>query len=62
MIKHRLKRNNKHLENYKKDSKKEKRKKQDNGCLKSIAMLIVLFLLIIFGIVACSTNVNFFFQ
>ncbi|MEJ3643750.1 hypothetical protein WE007_13275, partial [Staphylococcus aureus] len=25
-------------------------------------MLIVLFFLIIFGIVACSTNVNFFFQ
>ncbi|HGZ8624346.1 TPA: hypothetical protein ACOGB3_002373, partial [Staphylococcus aureus] len=24
--------------------------------------LIVLFFLIIFGIVACSTNVNFFFQ
>ncbi|HDY9593172.1 TPA: hypothetical protein RRN28_001926, partial [Staphylococcus argenteus] len=55
MIKHRLKRNNKHLENYKKIQKR-KTEEQDNGCLKSIAMLIVLFLLIIFGIVACSTN------
>ncbi|HGZ8984994.1 TPA: hypothetical protein ACOGBJ_002643, partial [Staphylococcus aureus] len=27
-----------------------------------VIMLIVLFFLIIFGIVACSTNVNFFFQ
>ncbi|MGK3132002.1 hypothetical protein MU854_01930 [Staphylococcus argenteus] len=41
---------------------KRKTEEQDKGCLKSIAMLIVLFLLIIFGIVACSTNVNFFFQ
>ncbi|GJF48140.1 hypothetical protein [Staphylococcus argenteus] len=61
MIKHRLKKNNKHLENYKKIQKR-KTEEQDKGCLKSIAMLIVLFLLIIFGIVACSTNVNFFFQ
>ncbi|MDQ7166885.1 hypothetical protein RCF56_13065, partial [Staphylococcus aureus] len=29
---------------------------------KSVIMLIVLFFLIIFCIVACSTNVNFFFQ
>ncbi|EPW8885099.1 hypothetical protein ACWQPV_001827, partial [Staphylococcus aureus] len=29
---------------------------------KSVIMLIVFFFLIIFGIVACSTNVNFFFQ
>ncbi|MCS5349653.1 hypothetical protein NYT34_10065 [Staphylococcus aureus] len=61
MNKHRLKKTNKHLENYKKVQKRKK-EEQDKGCLKSFAMLIVLFLLIIFGIVACSTNVNFFFQ
>lgn len=33
MIKHRLKRNNKHLENYKKIQKR-KTEEQDNGCLK----------------------------
>ncbi|MCQ6700503.1 hypothetical protein NPQ71_07530 [Staphylococcus aureus] len=49
------------LEDYKKVQQR-KSKETDRGCLKSVIMLIVLFFLIIFGIVACSTNVNFFFQ
>ncbi len=61
---------NKHInkksdKNYLKIIKKvqqRKSKETDRGCLKSVIMLIVLFFLIIFGIVACSTNVNFFFQ
>ncbi|NMT46221.1 hypothetical protein [Staphylococcus aureus] len=49
------------LEDYKKVQQR-KSEETDRGCLKSVIMLIVLFFLIIFGIVACSTNVNFFFQ
>ncbi|MBE5662798.1 hypothetical protein HU001_13625, partial [Staphylococcus sp. SS21] len=50
-----------HLEDYKKVQQR-KLEETNRGCLKSIIMLIVLFLFIIFGIMACSTNVNFFFQ
>ncbi|HCD1779039.1 TPA: hypothetical protein O2X20_002753 [Staphylococcus aureus] len=49
------------LEDYKKVQQR-KTEETDRGCLKSVIMLIVLFLFIIFGIVACSTHVNFFFQ
>lgn len=55
------KKNAKHLEDYKKVQQR-KLEETNRGCLKSIIMLIVLFLFIIFGIMACSTNVNFFFQ
>ncbi|MBO0929330.1 hypothetical protein J2P86_01830 [Staphylococcus sp. 30400_3112M30941] len=51
----------KHLEDYKKVQQRNL-EETNSGCLKSIIMLIVLFLFIIFGIMACSTNVNFFFQ
>ncbi|WP_261982999.1 hypothetical protein, partial [Staphylococcus aureus] len=49
------------LENYKKVQQR-KSEETNRGCLKSVIILIVLFFLIIFGIVSCSTNVNFFFQ
>ncbi|AIU85110.1 hypothetical protein [Staphylococcus aureus] len=62
MNKHINKKAAKLLEDYKKVQQR-KSKETDRGCLKSVIMLIVLyFYLIIFGIVACSTNVNFFFQ
>ncbi|CDR52222.1 hypothetical protein [Staphylococcus schweitzeri] len=61
MNKHINKKTAKHLEDYKKIQQR-KSEETDKGCLKSIIMLIVLCLLIIFGIMACSTNVNFFFQ
>lgn len=61
MNKHINKKTAKHFEDYKKVQQR-KSEETDKGCLKSVIMLIVLCLLIIFGIVACSTNVNFFFQ
>lgn len=61
MNKHINKKTAKHLEDYKKVQQR-KSEETDKGCLKNVIMLIVLCLLIIFGIVACSTNVNFFFQ
>lgn len=61
MNKHINKKASKLLEDYKKVQQR-KSEETGKGCLKSVIMLIVLFFLIIFGIVACSTNVNFFFQ
>lgn len=61
MNKHINKKASKLLEDYKKVQQR-KSEETDKGCLKSVIMLIVLFFLIIFGIVTCSTNVNFFFQ
>ncbi|MDI1662911.1 hypothetical protein QI422_01215 [Staphylococcus aureus] len=61
MNKHINKKASKLLEDYKKVQQR-KSEETDKGCLKSVIMLIVLFFLIIFGIVECSTNVNFFFQ
>ncbi|PZL38879.1 hypothetical protein [Staphylococcus aureus] len=61
MNKHINKKATKLLEDYKKVQQR-KSEETDRGCLKSVIMLIVLFFLIIFVIVACSTNVNFFFQ
>ncbi|HEK4485544.1 TPA: hypothetical protein SNM31_000585 [Staphylococcus aureus] len=61
MNKHINKKATKLLEDYKKVQQR-KSEETDRGCLKSVIMLIVLFFLIIFRIVACSTNVNFFFQ
>ncbi|HDB8930990.1 TPA: hypothetical protein O7L22_000082 [Staphylococcus aureus] len=61
MNKHINKKATKLLEDYKKIQQR-KTEETDRGCLKSVIMLIVLFLFIIFGIVACSTHVNFFFQ
>ncbi|HCZ2512187.1 TPA: hypothetical protein O2W69_001187 [Staphylococcus aureus] len=61
MNKHINKKATKLLEDYKKVQQR-KAEETDRGCLKSVIMLIVLFLFIIFGIVACSTHVNFFFQ
>ncbi|ADL22959.1 TPA: hypothetical protein O2Z46_001128 [Staphylococcus aureus] len=61
MNKHINKKATKLLEDYKKVQQR-KTEETDRGCLKSVIMLIVLFLFIIFGIVACSTHVNFFFQ
>lgn len=61
MNKHINKKATKLLEDYKKVQQR-KSEETDRGCLKSVIMLIVLFFLIIFAIVACSTNVNFFFQ
>ncbi|WP_457804557.1 hypothetical protein [Staphylococcus aureus] len=61
MDKHINKKATKLLENYKKVQQR-KSEKTNRGCLKSVIILIVLFFLIIFGIVSCSTNVNFFFQ
>ncbi|EOB7423245.1 hypothetical protein ACIW0I_000819 [Staphylococcus aureus] len=61
MNKHINKKASKLLEDYKKVQQR-KSEETDKGCLKSVIMLIVLFFLIIFGIVVCSTNVNFFFQ
>ncbi|HFE6244921.1 TPA: hypothetical protein ACF9WF_002707, partial [Staphylococcus aureus] len=59
--KHINKKATKLLENYKKVQQR-KSEETNRGCLKSVIILIVLFFLIIFGIVSCSTNVNFFFQ
>ncbi|AJP22301.1 TPA: hypothetical protein PSJ20_001686 [Staphylococcus aureus] len=61
MDKHINKKATKLLENYKKVQQR-KSEETNRGCLKSVIILIVLFFLIIFGIVSCSTNVNFFFQ
>ncbi|HDG9672682.1 TPA: hypothetical protein PBY14_002866 [Staphylococcus aureus] len=61
MNKHINKKTTKHLEDYKKVQQRNS-EETNRGCLKSAAMLIVLFLFIIFGIVACSTHVKFFFQ
>lgn len=61
MDKHINKKATKLLENYKKVQQR-KSEETNRGCLKSVIILIVLFFLIIFGIVTCSTNVNFFFQ
>ncbi len=61
MDKHINKKAIKLLENYKKVQQR-KSEETNRGCLKSVIILIVLFFLIIFGIVSCSTNVNFFFQ
>lgn len=61
MDKHINKKATKLLENYKKVQQR-KSEETNRGCLKSVIIIIVLFFLIIFGIVSCSTNVNFFFQ
>lgn len=61
MNKHKNKKATKLLEDYKKVQNRNS-EESNIGCFKSVIMLIVLFLLIIFGIVACSTHVNFFFQ
>ncbi|HDJ3185621.1 TPA: hypothetical protein PP875_002643 [Staphylococcus aureus] len=61
MDKHINKKATKLLEDYKKVQQR-KSEETNRGCLKSVIILIVLFFLIIFGIVSCSTNVNFFFQ
>lgn len=53
MNKHINKKASKLLEDYKKVQQR-KSEETDKGCLKSVIMLIVLFFLIIFGIVACS--------
>ncbi|HHQ6732106.1 TPA: hypothetical protein ACSTOR_001150 [Staphylococcus aureus] len=61
MDKHINKKATKLLEDYKKVQQR-KSVETNRGCLKSVIILILLFFLIIFGIVSCSTNVNFFFQ